>query len=87
MLTFLYIKSYWHNNLEFTFQFFIKCYLINHAIYSGVLMLFLKKIKILSIYFITYFLVNFFSFSIVLASDFTLDISVNEALKNSLELK
>jgi len=30
---------------------------------------------------------NFFSFSIVLASDFTLDISVNEALKNSLELK
>jgi outer membrane protein len=87
LLIFLDIKPYWHNNLEFTFQFFIKCYLINHAIYSGVLMLFLKKIKILSIYFITYFLINFFSFSIVLASDFTLDISVNEALKNSLELK
>ena len=50
-------------------------------------MLFLKKIKILSIYFVTFFLINFFSFSNVFASDFTLDISVNEALKNSLDLK
>jgi outer membrane protein TolC len=50
-------------------------------------MLFFKKIKILSIYFVTFFFINFFSFSNVFASDFTLDISVNEALKNSLELK
>ena len=50
-------------------------------------MLFLKKIKILSIYFVTYFLINFFSFSNVNGSNFTLDLSINEAFKNSLELK
>ena len=50
-------------------------------------MSFFKKIKFLTIYLISCFFINFFSISNLLASDFTLDLSVNEALKNSLELK
>ena len=50
-------------------------------------MIILKKIKFLNLNLITFWLITFLSISNVSGSNFTLDLSINEAYKNSLELK
>ena len=50
-------------------------------------MIILKTIKFLNLNLITFWLVTFLSISNVNGSSFTLDLSINEAFKNSLELK
>ena len=50
-------------------------------------MIILKKIKFLSLNLITFCSITFLSISNVNSSNFTLDLSINEAFKNSLQLK
>ena len=50
-------------------------------------MIILKTIKFLNLNLITFWLITFLSISNVNGSNFTLDLSINEAFKNSLELK
>ena len=50
-------------------------------------MIILKTIKFLNLNLITFWLITFLSISNVYGSNFTLDLSINEAFKNSLELK
>ena len=50
-------------------------------------MIILKTIKFLNLNLITFWLITFLSISNVNGSSFTLDLSINEAFKNSLELK
>ena len=50
-------------------------------------MIILKAIKFLNLNLITFWLITFLSISNVNGSNFTLDLSINEAFKNSLELK
>ena len=50
-------------------------------------MIILKTIKFLNLKLITFWLITFLSISNVNGSNFTLDLSINEAFKNSLELK
>ena len=53
----------------------------------GVLMIILKKIQFLILNLITFCLITFLNISNVIGSSFTLELSINEAFKNSLELK